>query len=96
MLCALINGSFVYELSSPNWTAIGKGFVPIGRGQDSHRRSELVRRNGSFGGTVMPHNLYLCSSIIQKGAYPRTDPRKWLAVKYGSADSTMSLLIAFL
>lgn len=43
----------------------------------------------------MPHNLYLHSSIIQTRAYPRTTLGKRMAVRYGTWDSTLSLLVAF-
>ena len=48
------------------------------------------------GATVMPHNLYLHSSIIQTRAYPRTPRGKRMALTYGTWDSTLSLLLAFL
>ena len=44
----------------------------------------------------MPHNLYLHSSIIQTRAYPRTARGKRMALTYGTWDSTLSLLLAFL
>jgi manganese transport protein len=43
----------------------------------------------------MPHNLYLHSSIIQTRGYPRTMLGKRMAIKYGTWDSTLSLLVAF-
>ena len=51
---------------------------------------------GILGATVMPHNLYLHSSIIQTRNYPRNQEGKREAIKYGTIDSTISLLIAFL
>ena len=47
------------------------------------------------GATVMPHNLYLHSSIIQTRGYPRTLLGKKMAIKYGTWDSTLSLMVAF-
>ena len=47
------------------------------------------------GATVMPHNLYLHSSIIQTRSYPRTLLGKKMAIKYGTWDSTLSLMVAF-
>ena len=44
------------------------------------------------GATVMPHNLYLHSSIIQTRAYPRTPRGKRMALAYGTWDSTLSPL----
>jgi manganese transport protein len=50
---------------------------------------------GILGATVMPHNLYLHSSIVQTRAYERTDEGKKSAIKYATLDSTAALLIAF-
>jgi manganese transport protein len=47
------------------------------------------------GATVMPHNLYLHSSIIQTRAYPRTRTGKRMALLYGTWDSMLSLSVAF-
>ena len=48
-----------------------------------------------IGATVMPHNLFLHSSIIQTRAYARTPGGKRHAIKYGLIDCTISLAIAF-
>jgi manganese transport protein len=50
---------------------------------------------GILGATVMPHNLYLHSSIVQTRDYPRTSTGKKMAIKFATIDSTVSLLIAF-
>lgn len=50
---------------------------------------------GILGATVMPHNLYLHSSIIQTRAYARTDEGRKSAIRYATIDSTASLGIAF-
>jgi manganese transport protein len=50
---------------------------------------------GILGATVMPHNLYLHSSIVQTRAYPRTEEGKKTAIKYATFDSTGALLLAF-
>ncbi len=52
-------------------------------------------RSCATGATVMPHNLYLHSSIIQTRSYPRTLLGKKMAIKYGTWDSTLSLMVAF-
>ncbi|PLP58108.1 divalent metal cation transporter [Mesorhizobium loti] len=49
---------------------------------------------GIIGATVMPHNLYLHSSIVQTRAYPRTDPGKRDAIKWATLDSTIALMLA--
>ncbi|CAI5527140.1 unnamed protein product [Closterium sp. Naga37s-1] len=50
---------------------------------------------GILGATVMPHNLYLHSSIIQTRNYSRTTEGKRMAVRYGTWDSCLSLFVAF-
>ncbi|MDR3475477.1 MAG: Nramp family divalent metal transporter [Devosia sp.] len=47
-----------------------------------------------IGATVMPHNLYLHSSIVQTRDYPRTDPGRRDAVKWATIDSTIALMLA--
>ena len=51
---------------------------------------------GIIGATVMPHNLYLHSSIVQTRAYERTDAGKRQAIRYATADSTIALMLALL
>jgi len=50
---------------------------------------------GILGATVMPHNLYLHSSIVQTRAYPRTEVGKRDALRLATIDSTVSLGFAF-
>jgi manganese transport protein len=49
---------------------------------------------GIIGATVMPHNLYLHSSIVQTRAYPRTDAGRRHAITWATADSTIALMLA--
>ncbi|GEC16062.1 manganese transport protein [Nitrobacter winogradskyi] len=49
---------------------------------------------GIIGATVMPHNLYLHSSIVQTRAYPRTDEGRRTAIRWATADSTIALMLA--
>ena len=71
VLCALISGCFVYEIAvvKPNWDEVGKGFIP--RGKVITELAILYNAVETLGATVMPHNLYMHSSIIQTRAYPR-------------------------
>src|SRR6185436_5246649 len=50
---------------------------------------------GILGATVMPHNLYLHSSIVQTRAWHADDEEKRQAIKYGTIDSTVALSLAF-
>lgn len=49
---------------------------------------------GILGATVMPHNLYLHSSIVQTRAYPRTEEGKRDAIRFATIDSTVALTLA--
>jgi manganese transport protein len=49
---------------------------------------------GILGATVMPHNLYLHSSIVQTRDYPRTDEGKRDAIRFATIDSTVALMLA--
>ncbi|MBR0695902.1 Nramp family divalent metal transporter [Bradyrhizobium lablabi] len=49
---------------------------------------------GIIGATVMPHNLYLHSSIVQTRAYPRTEEGRRDAIKWATTDSTIALMLA--
>ncbi|ABE63035.1 NRAMP family Mn2+/Fe2+ transporter [Nitrobacter hamburgensis X14] len=49
---------------------------------------------GIIGATVMPHNLYLHSSIVQTRAYPRTEEGRRSAIRWATADSTLALMLA--
>ena len=50
---------------------------------------------GILGATVMPHNLYLHSSIVQTRAFERNDAGKAMAIRFATIDSTVALLFAF-
>ncbi len=50
---------------------------------------------GILGATVMPHNLYLHSSIVQTRAFERSDQGKAMAIRFATIDSTAALLFAF-
>jgi len=51
---------------------------------------------GILGATVMPHNLYLHSSIVQTRSYPRTTQGKREAIRWASLDSAIALMMALL
>ncbi|MFT2141065.1 Nramp family divalent metal transporter [Staphylococcus sp. GDY8P145P] len=87
---------FMFEvyLSSPDASSLMAGFLPS---------SEIVTNKGALyialgviGATIMPHNLYLHSSIVQSRNYERTDKGKKSAIKYATIDSNIQLTIAFI
>jgi manganese transport protein len=49
---------------------------------------------GILGATVMPHNLYLHSSVVQTRRYDRTDAGKRHAIRWATIDSTLALMLA--
>jgi manganese transport protein len=94
-LILVIIGCFIYEMvaSHPQYCSILKGMLP--QLKVVTNPSMLYIAIGILGATVMPHNMYLHSSIIQTRNYPRNNEGKKLAIKFGAIDSTVSLLFAF-
>jgi len=93
-LILAIAGSFAIEmwLSRPDLAAVGAGFVPrAGILRDSQM---LYIAIGILGATVMPHNLYLHSSIVQTRKYADTTPSKAEAIRYSTIDSSVALMSA--
>jgi len=93
-LIVLIAGSFAVEilLSRPDLGAVTAGFLP---------RTEVIRNAdmlyiaiGILGATVMPHNLYLHSSIVQTRKYADTPEGKRQAIRYATIDSSVALMSA--
>lgn len=79
-------------LASPDWGAVAKGFVP--RGDLVTNPMMLYVAIGIMGATVMPHNLYLHSSIVQSRAYEETASGRREAARFATIDSTVALLLA--
>lgn len=94
-LIFIILGCFVYELiiSKPSINAIFGGMVP--QKEVIQNPAMLYIAIGILGATVMPHNLYLHSSIVQTRDYERTTEGKREAIKFATLDSTFSLMLAF-
>ena len=94
-LVFVIGACFAYELiaSSPQLPALLRGFVPTP--EIVMNPGMLYISIGILGATVMPHNLYLHSAIVQTRDYPRDDAGKSMAIRYATADSTIALLFAF-
>lgn len=94
-LIALIMVSFVYEMivSQPSMAGILGGLVPQAKVVTDP--TALYIAIGILGATVMPHNLYLHSSIVQTRNYKRDDEGKRSAIKFATIDSTFFLGLAF-
>jgi manganese transport protein len=94
LLIVGIAGCFGVQLwlAKPDVLGVLAGFVPqpeIARNPDM-----LYIAVGILGATVMPHNLYLHSSIIQTRRYRDTAESKREAVRYANIDSTVALMFA--
>lgn len=81
-------------LADPDWGAVIKGFAPTT--QIITNPEMLYLALGILGATVMPHNLYLHSGIVQTRDYGDTLPEKRQALKYATIDSTVALMFALL
>jgi len=79
-------------LAAPPVAAVLGGFVPS---------TEIVTDSamlyiaiGILGATVMPHNLYLHSAVVQTRQFERTDAGRRHAIRWATADSTIALMLA--
>ncbi len=78
--------------AKPDWGGLLMGFIPTTRIITNPEM--LYIAIGILGATVMPHNLYLHSSIVQTRAHDRTPEGKREAIKFATIDSTIALTIA--
>ncbi|MBO9614158.1 MAG: Nramp family divalent metal transporter [Dyadobacter sp.] len=94
-LMTIILLSFLYEMivSQPSLAGVMGGLVP---------KKEIVTDPGMLyiaigilGATVMPHNLYLHSSIVQTRNFKKDEAGKRSAIRFATIDSTVSLALAF-
>ena len=94
MLIATIGVCFATEIlfSKPDVGGILLGYVP--KLEILQNPEMLYIAIGILGATVMPHNLYLHSAIVQTRAWEETPKKKWEAIKFGTIDSTIALSFA--
>ena len=90
-LIMTIGACFAYEIffAQPLWMEAARGFLPTA--QILKDRDMLYLAIGILGATVMPHNLYLHSSIVQTRAYRLNPEGKREAVRFATIDSTLAL-----
>lgn len=96
VLLGVIAVSFAVQiaLADPDWGGVIRGFAPT---VDIIRNPDMLYLAlGILGATVMPHNLYLHSAIVQTRAYGDTLPEKREALKFATIDSTVALSFALL
>jgi manganese transport protein len=93
-LVATVGACFLFELiiSKPSFAAVARGFIPST--QIVTNPEMLYIAIGILGATVMPHNLYLHSSIVQTRKYEMTSAGKREAIKFAFLDSTIALSFA--
>ena len=93
-LIASIGLCFAYEIfyAQPLWLEAAHGFIP--RAEILRNKEMLYIAIGILGATVMPHNLYLHSSIVQTRAFGQSKTEKREALRYAVIDSTVALFFA--
>jgi manganese transport protein len=93
-LVATVGICFLFELivSRPELAGMARGFIPSPTILSDP--DKLYIAIGILGATVMPHNLYLHSSIVQTRRYELTPEGKREAVKFAFLDSTIALSFA--
>jgi len=93
-LIVTIAGCFAYEIffARPLWLQAARGFLPTL--EILRNREMLYIAIGILGATVMPHNLYLHSSIVQTRAFQPQPEHKREAIKFAVIDSTVALGLA--
>ena len=94
VLILTIGGCFLAEIifSKPDLGAVFIGFLPH---PGILRNAEMLYVGiGILGATVMPHNLYLHSSIVQTRKYEQNAEGKAEAIKFATIDSTLALMLA--
>src|SRR5216110_1422764 len=94
VLILTIGGCFLFEIifSKPEFQAVLSGFVP--RSEIIRNRDMLYIAIGILGATVMPHNLYLHSSVVQTRNYEQSSAGKSEAIKFATIDSSVALMFA--
>jgi manganese transport protein len=93
-LIVVISGCFLVQiiLAEPSVAAIFSGFVPS---REIVANPEMLYiAIGIIGATVMPHNLYLHSSIVQTRQFERSDEGRRQAIAFATTDSTIALMLA--
>ena len=92
----LIVGCFGIQivLSQPDWAAVLNGYIPAV--SIVANKTQLFIAMGILGATVMPHNLYLHTAVVQSRSWKQDDAGKKEAIKFATIDSTLALTLALL
>jgi manganese transport protein len=91
-LVVIIGISFLMEMiwAKPDVALLARGFIPSLPSEEA-----LYIAIGIIGATVMPHNLYLHSSLVQTRRFNTSEKGIWSAIKYNLIDSAIALNAAF-
>jgi manganese transport protein len=81
-------------MADPEWGAVIRGFAPTTSIVTNPEMLYIAL--GILGATVMPHNLYLHSGVVQTRRYGDTVPEKREAITLATLDSTIALMLALL
>ncbi|NCW27706.1 MAG: divalent metal cation transporter [Verrucomicrobia bacterium] len=99
-LVATVGGCYLVEiwLAQPDWSGVLAGLLTPRLSGDriAGNTSDLYVAIGIIGATVMPHNLYLHSALVQTRAVDPTPEGKREAIRYNFIDSAVALNGAFL
>lgn len=95
-LLGVIAACFAIQIgmADPDWGRVIRGFAPTTEIVTNPEMLYLAL--GILGATVMPHNLYLHSGLVQTRAYGHTLPEKREALRFATLDSTVALMFALL
>ena len=95
-LMLVIAGCFVVQiaLSQPQWAKVAAGFIPTP--EIITNPAMLYVAIGILGATVMPHNLYLHSALVQTREFDESANGRREAIRYATIDSTIALAFALL
>lgn len=95
-LLGVIAACFAVQIAmaDPDWSGVIRGFAPTT--DIVTNPGMLYLALGILGATVMPHNLYLHSAIVQTRAYGETLAQKRQAMRYATIDSSVALMFALL
>ena len=92
IVCIAVCFAVEIWLSAPELGAVAAGFIP--RTEVVTNPQMLYIALGILGATVMPHNLYLHSSIVQTRKYVDTHESKTEAIRFATIDSSVALMSA--
>ncbi|SDB66645.1 Nramp family divalent metal transporter [Belnapia rosea] len=95
-LMFLVFGCFATQLvlAQPDWAAVLGGYLP--QASILTNENQLYIAIGILGATVMPHNLYLHTAVVQSRAYGEDREAKREAIRFATIDSSVALTLALL